>query len=288
MELGRFSQIDVDDLDIETLYAKGSVDLLEDNLPTNSYHNLISLADPQKTALVRHKQNGTFVRLQSKRPQCQGIGPKDARQAGFLDSLLVPEILVSVGLGAAGTGKTTLALAYALQQYEKQKRNIFLTKPASFVGSAKAFGPVPGDAKEKYAPFLDSYMIVLKKILGEKSGPYLDLMVRQEELRFIPVEYARGCTFENCTFIIDEAQNLTWHELNTLVSRVGDNSKLIVLGDLNQIDIKVPATQTGLYQFANSKHFRSSPICSVSHLTHQYRSRITELVTEIDRELRER
>ena len=197
-----------------------------------------------------------------------------------------PDILINVAYGSAGTGKTTLALAYAADRYLKTGAKIQLTKPTAFVGDGKAFGPVPGDIEEKYAPYLESFYIVLKKIFGKDSKDYFEQMKKKGDLKFTPIAFARGTTYDNATFIIDEAQNLTWHELNSIVSRMGENTKCILLGDLKQIDIKLPYKETGMYQMLNTKIFQESPITSAIELASQYRSPITQLIAEVHDELR--
>lgn len=283
----------VADRDIDTLYEKGYLgqvlDTLEKNpIWPNQYFVVRSEINPKKSALVRW-DGETFRSLQGRKSQSlEGITPKDSKQAAFQDSLLQEGILLSVGLGAAGTGKTTIAMSYALHRFITEGKSIVLTKAATFVGSAKAFGPVPGDVQEKYAPFLASYTIVLEKILGNRAGHFLQKMQDKGHLKFLPIEYVRGCTFEDCTFIIDEAQNLTWHETNSVVSRIGEGSKAILLGDLNQIDTRESKETSGLSQLCGSTAFLSSEITSVVTLKTQYRSKIAELVINVDEELREK
>jgi len=111
-------------------------------------------------------------------------------------------------------------------------------------------------------------------------------MKQKKDIEFIPVELARGCTFENCTFILDEAQNLDWHELNTIVSRMGEGTKMIILGDLNQIDTKSSKENTGLAKLVESDPFFYSDLCSLTLLQTQYRSPITQLIAEVDEFIR--
>ncbi len=108
-------------------------------------------------------------------------------------------------------------------------------------------------------------------------------MKQREELQYVPVELVRGCTFDNGTFILDEAQNLDWHELNTIISRMGRGTKMIILGDLDQIDTGAHPTQTGLYKLITSQPFRDSHIGSAMKLQTQYRSPITQLVADVNR-----
>jgi phosphate starvation-inducible PhoH-like protein len=190
-----------------------------------------------------------------------------------------------IGLGEAGTGKTTLALAYAFAQYQTNNKKIILVKSTAMVSNNHAFGPVPGDIGEKYAPYLTSFDIVIDKLLsGKNSKSYLAQMKERKDLEFIPVELVRGCTFEDCTVIVDEAQNLSWHEMKTLITRLGERSKMIILGDPNQIDVGVPYTNTGLHRLVNSNIFGESELTASIVLEVQYRSPIVSLIARIDKE----
>lgn len=271
---------------IRTIYASGQeVDELNKNISKmlisepvyeNEYLLFVNEISPKHTALCRYT-NGMSQSV-SRNLDFQKIKPKDVLQTVFMDALSKPEISLSVALGSAGTGKTTIALAYALHQYQGSKRKIILTKPTTIVGRSKAFGPVPGDIGDKYAPYLASYEIIFNKII---SG-YADSMRARGDLEFFPIELTRGCTFENCTLILDEAQNLSWHEMNTLVSRLGENAKMVILGDPYQIDTGVPYRNTGLSLLLEAPAFNASSLTSVVQLEAQYRSKLTQLMGDIN------
>jgi predicted ribonuclease YlaK len=252
------------------------------------------LVGPTSQAIARHRGDGLFSPLSTyKNITLEGLSPKDARQRVFAESLIDDNIMLTAAFGPAGTGKTSLAIAYAIQRKVQEGSKIILSKPTTQIGRSQAFGAVPGTAEEKYAPYLASYDIVFRKILGDKAKAYLSVAQQRGELEFVPIELMRGCTFDNATFILDEAQNLDWHELNSAISRMGENTKLILLGDLNQIDIKDSRTDeylrpedTGLYQLVQSNAYKVSPITSVVELTRQYRSVITQLVADVDAEIR--
>lgn len=267
--------------EIESLYAKRYIYEEVDSMPINSYVVFRSENNEKHTAFARYIGDDEFL-LCGGTYKVGSLTARDSHQSAFTDSLLNERVLINVALGAAGTGKSSLALAYACDQYLNNKRKIFLCKPTVQVGSSKAFGAVPGTIAEKYAPYLSSFEIVLKKLLTGKAEVYLKQMQENKDLEFIPLELARGCTYENCTFILDEAQNTTWHEMNTLLSRIGENSKLIVLGDLSQIDIKLPSKETGLGILTSSRPFLYSSLSSVVELKTQYRSPICQLATEIN------
>lgn len=277
MDIGKIGELQVTDEEIDQLYEES----ISHTQPTNNQYFILNSGT--RTTLARYSENK--LHKVSKNLRFSGLEPRDAAQKAFVDSLTRPDILLTTCLGQAGTGKTSLALAWALEQMGNGKR-LILTKPATWVGSAKGFGTVPGSVEEKYGPFLASYKIVLRDLLGDKADTYIEMMIAKKQIEYVPIEYARGCTFKHCTLILDEAQNTTWHEFSSLVSRVGEGSKTIVLGDLSQIDIKLRQEETGLYRFCHSRNQSRSTLTSVVQLTKQYRSPLTQLICEVDGEIR--
>lgn len=266
---------------INQVHAEKTVELVVPrNTAINGYLLLRSALNPKHTALVQYLGKNVCRRISSNSDlNVQGISPKDSHQCALVDSLINDSISCNIAIGTAGTGKTTLAMAYAINRFMQERKSIVLSKPTAMVGLGNAFGPVPGDIGEKYAPYLASYEIVLKKVLGDNHKTFFK---RDNDLQFVPIELSRGCTYENCTFILDEAQNLTWHELNTIVSRMGEGTNMVILGDLNQIDVSMKKTETGLWKFINSAPFQESPITSAIQLQTQYRSPITKLVADVN------
>lgn len=258
-------------------------EIIYDNIdiPLGSYALFSSFIDNKKNAIVWHsKPNAWQLKRNKKEVSFLGLKPKDLQQKVLFD--LLGSKPLTVILGTAGTGKTTIALAYALDKYTTQRKKIILIKPTVQVGKSKAFGAVPGDIEQKYAPFLLSYEIVLKNLLTKNSSDYIKKMIDAEELKFIPLELLRGTTLDNATVILDEAQDTTWHELNTLISRIGDTSELLILGDLSQIDTGLKKEETGLYQMLSSDPFLNSELKSTIELIKQYRSPIVKLANDIN------
>lgn len=255
-----------------------------DDLAINSFL-IVSDSDKSKKILCKVVRPKTLIKvITSPNTNYFGIASKDANQAAFFNCLVDPKVKVSVCIGEAGTGKTTLALAYALHMLSEKKMNICLSKPTTLVGSNNTFGPIPGDVNEKYAPHTQSYEIILKKLTGARKS-YLEMLKSNELIKFEPIEYVRGNTYENTVFILDEAQNLSWHELKTVVSRIAEDSKMIVLGDPAQIDTGEVFTSTGLYKMLNSTAFSNSEITSAIELNRQYRGPLPTLISEIDKEI---
>lgn len=251
--------------------------------PRNSYVLLRNECDLKNTAIVQHLGKGIWCKIRnSNELTVAGLKGRDSKQCVLINSLLDDNILVNVVIGQAGTGKTTLALGYALDQWFQEQKRIVLCKPTVMVGEGRAFGPVPGDVEEKYAPYLASYEIAIKRLLGPHGRSQLESMKRKKDIEYVPIELVRGSEFENCTFLLDEAQNMSWHELKTVISRMGKGTKIIIMGDLRQIDLDCRPEDTGLHKLINSAPFMGSPVSSQIQLTAQYRSPITKLIADVD------
>ncbi|MBX7149793.1 PhoH family protein [bacterium] len=168
-----------------------------------------------------------------------GIKPRNAEQTFAMHAILNPDIRVVTIQGVAGTGKTLLALAGSLEQ-RKNYRQIILARPIVPL-SNKDIGYLPGDVNDKIGPYMEPLWDNLKFIKSQfsendKNYKLLDEMVKSEKITIIPLAYIRGRSFANVMMIVDEAQNLTPHEVKTIITRAGENTKFIFTGDINQID----------------------------------------------------
>ena len=168
-----------------------------------------------------------------------GIKPRNAEQTFALHALMNDDVKLLTIQGVAGTGKTLLALASALEQVKKYHQ-IILARPIVPL-SNKDIGYLPGDAKEKINPYMEPLWDNLKFIKSnfsenEKKYKAIEEMVKQEKIIVTPLAYIRGRSFSNVYFIVDEAQNLTPHEVKTIITRAGENAKIIFTGDIYQID----------------------------------------------------
>lgn len=168
-----------------------------------------------------------------------GIKPRNAEQTFALHAVMNPEIKLVSLTGVAGTGKTLLALAGSLEQ-RRDFRQIYLARPIVPL-SNKDIGYLPGDAEQKINPYMQPLWDNLKFIknqFSEKDRAFkqIDEMVEQEKILVTPLAYIRGRSLSNVIFIVDEAQNLTPHEVKTIITRAGENSKFIFTGDVHQID----------------------------------------------------
>ena len=156
-----------------------------------------------------------------------------------MDACLNPHIPLVSLTGGAGTGKTLIALAAALEQ-ERDYDQIILSRPTVILGN-QDIGFLPGDQKSKMSPYLQPLMDNLNVIKaqfrpGSKEALKLEAMVTSEKLMITPLAYIRGRSLGKCFFIIDEAQNLTPHEIKTIITRAGEGTKMVFTGDIFQID----------------------------------------------------
>lgn len=168
-----------------------------------------------------------------------GIKAKNAEQAFATHALLNPNIKLVALQGVAGTGKTLLALASALEQHTLYQQ-IILARPIVPL-SNKEIGFLPGDANDKIGPYMEPLWDNLKFIKSqfgenEKKRKVLDEMEQNGKLIITPLAFIRGRSLSNILFIVDEAQNLTPHEVKTIITRAGENTKIVFTGDVRQID----------------------------------------------------
>jgi PhoH-like ATPase len=225
---------------INLLYEKGYCppeEILGKRAPEKN-HYYIFRSGAKKSALAYFNPLNGMIEHVEKR-SVYGIKPRNAEQAFAIHAALKPEIkLVSIQ-GVAGTGKTLLALAAALEQ-KREYKQIYLARPIVPL-SNKDIGYLPGDIKSKVNPYMEPLWDNLKFIQNQyhesdKEYSKITEMVSQEKLVITPLAYIRGRSLSNICFIVDEAQNLTPHEVKTIITRAGENTKIIFTGDIYQID----------------------------------------------------
>ncbi len=168
-----------------------------------------------------------------------GITPRNAEQTFATNALLNPDIPLVSLTGKAGTGKTLLALACALQA-KRQYRQIFVARPHCSTKQQRHW-IFAGDVESKIGPYMQPLWDNLKVIqdqFGENDSNYVAIsnMVKDDKLVIEPLSYIRGRSLQRIYFIVDEAQNLTPHEIKTIITRVGEGSKIVLTGDIYQID----------------------------------------------------
>lgn len=168
---------------------------------------------------------------------CKQLKCKNHKQKELVKTIDSHEVTVCTGI--AGSGKTYVALAYALKALEKQQfEKIVLVKSVTTLES-EDIGFLPGDQFEKLTPFMISYYGNIDKIIGEEARKKL---VGEGKIQIQPLAYVRGITIDNSIILIDECQNLTLDTFRSIITRIGENSKTIILGDTEQIDRKAKYT----------------------------------------------
>ncbi len=172
-------------------------------------------------------------------PVCYGIRPRNAEQCFALDALTNHDIPLVTITGKAGTGKTLLALAAALEK-RRHYRQIFISRP-SVPLSNKDIGFLPGDIQSKLDPYMqplyDNLSVIESNQNGKNgSGRRVRELLEEEKIVITPLSYIRGRSIVKVIFIVDEAQNLTPHEVKTIITRAGEGTKIVLTGDIYQID----------------------------------------------------
>ncbi len=215
--------------------------------------------------------------------EAYGIRPRNDEQKMALDACLNPRIELVALTGGAGTGKTLLALASALEQ-ERDYEQIILSRPTVILGN-QDIGFLPGDQKTKMSPFLQPLMDNLNVIKeqfrpGSREAQRIESMITMEKLIIEPLAYIRGRSLGKCFFIIDEAQNLTPHEIKTIITRAGEGTKMVFTGDVFQID------QPYLDQWTNGLSYIAEKLSGQKLFQHVFlrkgeRSELSELASRL-------
>jgi PhoH-like ATPase len=236
---GRTVVEEVDADAINLIYEKGYCppsDIMGKNIPEKNHYYI--LKSGKKSVLAYYNPFNEMIEQIEKR-SVYGVKPRNAEQAFAIHAMLKPEIKLVSLQGIAGTGKTLIALAAALEQ-KREFRQIYLARPIVPL-SNKDIGYLPGDIKSKLNPYMEPLWDNLKFIQNQynetdKEYSKITEMVNQEKLVITPLAYIRGRSLSNICFIVDEAQNLTPHEVKTIITRAGENTKIIFTGDIYQID----------------------------------------------------
>ncbi len=196
------------------------------------------LKNGKKSALARYNSVQEEYNLIDK-VSVAGVAPRNAEQIFAINALMDPAIPLVTMQGTAGTGKTLLALASAIEQ-RRNFRQIYITRPTVPLSNSD-IGYLPGDINSKLNPYIEPLWDNLKFIKSQyketdKELKLLDDLVTSKKIEILPLTYIRGRSLSNVFIIVDEAQNLTPHEIKTIITRAGENTKIVFTGDVNQID----------------------------------------------------
>lgn len=231
MYLG-FEEAEVDDPSlIDSFYSEGRLDL--DRIDPEIHQNQFLILKSGNQSAIGVAVDGFMVPLVNKISKVIGINPKNKEQKFALDLLTRDDVQLVTMTGLAGSGKTFLTLMAGLSGIQEKKYDrIVITRSLQTVG--KEIGFLPGDIEDKMSPWLSPIVDNFRQAFKDVS--YFEAMRNRGQIEVSPLAFIRGRTFSNTFLIVDEAQNSTIHELKTIITRIGENSKVVLLGDIEQID----------------------------------------------------
>ncbi|HVR29173.1 MAG TPA: PhoH family protein [Thermoanaerobaculia bacterium] len=253
--------------------------ICRDEPPANHFFILTS---GSKSALACYKQSRGSLERVVKRA-AYGLEPRNAEQTFALSSIVDPEVRLVTLTGPAGTGKTLIALAGALEQ-SRQFRQILLARPIVPL-SNRDLGFLPGDVSSKIDPYMqplwDNVSYIKSRFETEdRAHQRLTAMVETEKIQIVPLAYIRGRSFSRVLFIVDEAQNLTPHEVKTIITRAGEDTKIVLNGDIFQIDTPyLDSHSNGLSYLID--RLKGHPLYAHINLVKGERSPLANLASEL-------
>ena len=274
----------VDDEFVEQFYAGEEIFIDEDKGPffPNQFLMLISSSNPKKSAISKFLgYHVPLPKIDVKNcSKSWGIKPRNKEQTFAYDLLFDDDAPLVTLIGRAGSGKTLMAIAAGLEQTlgidQRKYKKLVVSRPVQPLG--KDIGFLPGTMEEKMMPWLMPLQDNMEFILGDKTmfTSYLE----KGQIEIEALTYIRGRSISNAFIIIDEAQNLTAHEVKTIITRVGENTKIVLTGDIEQIDnIYTNETSNGL-TYAIEK-FKTSELSGHITFTKGERSKIATLASKI-------
>jgi PhoH-like ATPase len=281
------AQWEVDPESLDLLYDGGLVPPEDKPLHPNQFVTLVDRTNKAHTALGRyHGREGKVLPLRRMEAPPWGVKPRNREQQFALDLLLDDSIMVVTLLGKAGTGKTLLAIAAGLQQVVDDERynKLLVSRPVMPMG--RDLGFLPGDVEEKLRPYMQpiydnlDFIVAANMEMRRRSSMTPAQLEEGGYLSVEPLTYIRGRSIPNQYIIVDEAQNLTPHEVKTILTRAGDGTKIVLTGDAYQIDNPyVDASTNGLSYLA--EHFKHLDISGHVTLMKGERSTMAELASNL-------
>ena len=281
---------------IDEIYSAGKIEIFDKRYNLNNQQNMYlvlkdevvddegNVTTPTTSSILVRVQGDHLVRLAVNNDTVvSGIRAKNKEQLMAIDALMDDTVNVVSLTGPAGTGKTLLTLAAALHKVEQRVYDkIILTRPMTQVGKHD-LGILPGEVDDKFGPYLKNYMCNFEHLF--KGRKTVDDMIKFYNMEFMPLQLIRGASWPNAVIIADEVQTLNHHEMLTLGTRIGENSKLIIMGDLSQRDEKIAKDKTGLYHWVNNPAVKASRLTASINLIKSERSEICRLFANVFEEV---
>ncbi|MCX2453466.1 PhoH family protein [Pedobacter sp. PLR] len=266
----------------EALKNEGSISAAEMKLTADGGNHFYILKSKRKTQTAYYEvQTDRLIRLKSQK--VFNISPRNEEQCMAINALMNPAVKLVTIQGKAGTGKTLIAIASALEM-RKDYRQIYVTRPIVAL-SNKDIGFLPGDAKSKIDPYMapiwDNLRFIKEQFQHDpKTQARIEEFVQTEKILIAPLAYIRGRTLTKIFFIVDEAQNLTPHEIKTIISRAGEDTKIVFTGDIYQIDTPyLDAESNGLSYLIESA--KNHPLYAHITLDKGERSELANLANDL-------
>lgn len=286
-----WKQVDLSPEHFAQFYEQGKL-IVDDDLKPNQF--VIGKSATNQSLLGIHKK-GVVNALVHKMDGLITVEPRNAEQSFAIEALIDPNIPLVCLTGLAGSGKTFLALMAGLSKLNSGRtpkgRTLAAEMPEEFrtgynrlvisrtlqpVG--RDLGYLPGSMEEKMQPWL---MPILDNVRHAfKDTSYFNMMIEKGDIEIAPIPYIRGRTFSDSILIVDEAQNATIHELKTIITRMGTNSKIVLLGDVDQIDTPYIDRQSSGLSIVIDK-FQNSPLCAHVNLSKGQRSDLATIASSI-------
>ncbi len=272
----------IDSSIIDRLYDKGFCDLSDIGIIEPIPNHYYIIKNNKNSALGFYNPITTRIERIEKRTVYR-ITPRNAEQVFAIHAIMNPDVKLVTLQGVAGTGKTLLALAGAMEQ-KRDFKQIYLARPIVPL-SNKDIGFLPGDIKSKLNPYMEPLydnMKFIKDQFDEKDKEFKSITdsLENEKLVITPLAYIRGRSLSNICFIVDEAQNLTPHEVKTIITRAGENTKIIFTGDVFQIDTPYLDSQSNGLSYLIDK-IKHHPLFAHIKLEKGERSELANLANDL-------
>ena len=265
---------------INNVYGNGYTrinreEMISENISQNEFV-ILKTEDGQSCLTRRIDNNLAILETKQELYRLSGIEAKNKEQIFALELLLDDTVPLVTLTGIPGSGKTFLTLMVALRQIEKEKKKrIIFTRPIQTVG--KDLGFLPGTLNEKMHPWILPIVDNFRNQFGDLT--YFEMMMERGQIDVAPLSHIRGRSFNDSIIIVDEAQNATVHELKTVITRTGKNSKIVLLGDIDQVDLPY------VNKFSNGltiviEKLKEEKLTGHVNFTKGYRSELANIVSE--------